>query len=83
MSGVALRIFQLLLYLGNFLIKLLELRLHIGLIFLFCEGKFPDSRIVFAIDTAGALRFPVSDEDLKPAEGWTVAALTAEQPEDA
>ena len=42
----------------------------------------PESRIVFAIDSAGKIRFPVSDEALEPTVGWSVTSLIpkAEEP---
>ena len=36
----------------------------------------PDSLILFALDKNKRLRFPVDDEPLEPAAGWTITALT-------
>jgi CPA1 family monovalent cation:H+ antiporter len=39
------------------------------------EAQNPESLILFAIDTKGQLRFPVDDEPLDPAAGWSLTAL--------
>jgi len=38
--------------------------------------KYPDRIILFAIDAADDLKFPVSDEAFEPGAGWLIVALT-------
>ncbi len=40
------------------------------------QDRYPDSLLIFAIDDAGQIRFPVSDDEFVPGPGWKVAALT-------
>lgn len=39
------------------------------------RDKYPDGIVLFGIDPAGKLRFPVDDEALEPTGGWQIAAL--------
>ena len=47
------------------------------------KAQNPDNLVVFALSPKQSIRFPVVDETLEPAEGWTVTALVPPKDEDA
>ncbi len=42
------------------------------------EREYPDGRVLLAIDASGDLRFPTNDQQLQPAETWTLIVLSSE-----